>query len=269
MERRLILIERLEGESGIVEQDITDRDLGCQLKVIKTDNFDLVFNKISQINQGVSPAHVRKYQHILKELIVDRGKKGALRAVLLSPEDLDLLESELQDKDIAVALGDTKTIFQIPDIVSFCIDYISDEDSLSTDIRLRFATLQNGRSRFPIHKFLNKDNIKNSNLHPSEKDKLSTTLINLSDYSKVEDTLDKSAAFFKDTNDAKLIWAETGQKKRKIYTTFCYNLKNLDLEEVKKFILDELEELKSNGEIKVDTDLRKLLLMYDILKYKD
>jgi len=40
------------------------------------------------------------------------------------------------------------------------------------------------------------------------------------------------------------------------------------MEEVETFLIKELKDLKSNGEIKMNTQFRRLLLLYDILKNK-
>lgn len=92
LENRLILVEWLEGEHGLIEEVLTDRDLGCKLKVIKTDNFGLVFDKISKVDQGIAPSEVRKYQHVIKKLIVDGGRKGSLNTLLVAPDQLDEIE---------------------------------------------------------------------------------------------------------------------------------------------------------------------------------
>ena len=71
-EKRLILIEYDENEDDIKEERVKDSDLGCSIRVIKTNNFYEVFDKISKINQGIAPAEVRKYKHVMKKLIIDR-----------------------------------------------------------------------------------------------------------------------------------------------------------------------------------------------------
>lgn len=265
LENKLVLIEREENEEGFIEEVIDDRDLGCKVRVIKTDNFEMVFRKISKINQGIAPAAVRKYQHVIKELIIDRGKKGALNTVLVSPEELDKIEENLQNKNITVAIGDSKYVFQIPDIISYSLDYISDKDEISTEIRMRFAAMTTGR--FPIHKILNKELIDSSSLHATEKEKLLQKINTHSGFKSIYDSIVMSSVFIKDTNDVKSI-TEREQKKVNIYETLSYNIKKLHLEDLKIYLIKELEQLKEKGEIKINTQLRRLLLLYDILKYK-
>lgn len=270
LENRLILIERSAGESDFIEEVVNDKDLGCKLKVIKTDNFGELFKKIGSINQGIAPTEVRKYQHVLKKLIIDRGKKGALRSVLISPEDLDRIEENLQHQNITVALGDAKYIFQIPDIIVYSLDYISDRDEISNDIRLKFAVMQNSRSRFPVVKLLNTELIDNSTLHSSEKDKIKGKISHYLDFKSHHSKVSISSVFDLSAKNVQSIVDTPNMKKSKVYATLAFNIRSLDLEEVKNFIIGELEELKDKGEINIsDSDLRKLILLYDIVKNKE
>jgi hypothetical protein len=267
LENRMVLIERLENEQGFIEEVVNDKDLGCKLKVIKTDNYQEVFNKISAINQGIAPTEVRKYQHVIKKLIIDRGKKGTLNSVLLSPDELDKLEGDLQTKNITVALGDAKYIFQIPDIISYSLDYISDKDEISNDIRMRFVVNQTGNSRFPIHKILDRNLINSCTLHPSEKDKLLGKINHYSNFNLHYKKINKSSVFEVDEISVSSI-INVEEKKSKIYETLSFNIRSLNLDEVKVFLVKELKDLKEKGEIKLGTEIRRLLLLYDIRKNK-
>src|SRR5699024_9520909 len=270
LEDKLVLIERKENEMDLIDEVVDDRDLGCKVRIIKTDNFEIVFKKISSINQGISPSAVRKYQHVIKKLIIDRGKSGTLNTVLVSPEELDKIEDDLQNKNLTVAIGDSKYIFQIPDIISYSLDYISDEDEISSDIRLRFAVIQMSsapNSRFPVNKILDRNLIKKSDLHSSEQQKLMQKINHYSNFEIHYAKINYSSVFNKNTNSLD----EITNKKTKdvnIYETISYNITKLDLEEIKGYLIKELYKLKEKGEIKLNTQIRRLLLLYDILKNK-
>ncbi|MNW46928.1 hypothetical protein D3C74_242430 [compost metagenome] len=268
LEDRLVLIEWLEGEQDFIEEVINDKDLGCKLKVIKTDNYEDLFKKISTINQGIAPTEVRKYQHVIKKLIIDRGKKGTLRSVLISPEELDKIEENLQNQNITVAIGDSKYIFQIPDIIIYSLDYLSDKDEISNDIRLKFSVMQNARARFPIMKLFHDGLIENSSLHPSEKDKLLGKRDHYGNFDYHHGKINSSSVYNRNATNVSDITSVPNNKKTKIYATIGYNIKRLSLDEVKDFIISELEELKETGEINIESELRKLILLYDILKNK-
>ncbi|WP_157272628.1 SIR2 family protein [Paenibacillus daejeonensis] len=267
LEDKLVLVEWKENEQLFVEEVVNDQDLGCKLRVIKTDNFQKLFSTISTINQGVSPSEVRKYKHVIKELIIDRGKKGALHSVLLSPEDLDSLEQGLLTKNITVAIGDAKYIFQIPDLISYCLDYISDTDEINTDIRLRLLVGQNSRARLPMNKLLKRELIEASTLHSSEKEKLIAKISTFSNFESNYNTITQSSVFRRDTADLDAI-ISSKEKKQKIYETISFNIKHLNLDGVKSFLVGELKELKEKGEIRLNTEMRRVLLLYDIVKNK-
>lgn len=267
LENRLVLIERSNGEQEFIEEVINDKDLGCKLKVIKTDNFGKLFETISLINQGIAPTEVRKYQHVIKQLIIDRGKKGALNTVLLSPEELDKLEGDLFTKNIAVALGDAKLIFQMPNIISYALDYISDKDEFSTDIRMRLVAMQSPLSRIPANKILDRKLIEASGLHASEKEKLYQRFRLARDFKYHHGKVNGSNVFNRYATKVNDIISKK-EKKSKIYDTLSYNIQSLDLDELKQYLVSELEELNKIGEIKLNTEFRRLLLLYDILKYK-
>ncbi|WP_204189048.1 SIR2 family protein [Mammaliicoccus sciuri] len=267
-EKRLILIEYDENEDDIKEERVKDSDLGCSIRVIKTNNFHEVFDKISKINQGIAPAEVRKYKHVMKKLIIDRGKEGALNSVLISPEEIDKIEEKIQNSNIAIAIGDSKYIFQIPDNISYALDYISDNDEISNETRLRYANMQTGNARFPCNKFLTMHNINNSKLHNTEKEKLRNKVLTFSDFSKHYKSINKSS-IIKDWNLSIEGLVNMGNKKAKIYETIAYHIKELNLGDVKNFLIEELNELREKGEIQLTTELRRLLLIYDIIKYKE
>ena len=84
LSKRIIIIKWEKDEEDIIEEIITDSSLNCTYTVIKTDNYLEVFKKIGKINQGATPAEISKFEHIIKELIVQRGKKGELDQVLVN-----------------------------------------------------------------------------------------------------------------------------------------------------------------------------------------
>src|SRR5699024_11519500 len=61
----------------------------------------------------------------------------------------------------------------------------------------------------------------------------------------------------------------TYEKKEKVFETLSFYIDELDLNELKQFLIGELKYLESRGEITIITELRRLLLLlYDIRKNK-
>lgn len=148
MGSRIIIVEREEGQQQINESRVYDNELGCEYTVIRTDNFKELYIGVSEINQGVSPTEVRRYQHVIKKLIVDRGKKGSLNALLIAPEQLDDIEKRIGDENLIVAIGDAAYIFKLPDLVSYLFEYFLPENKIPTEIGVRFVANQAGRVPF-------------------------------------------------------------------------------------------------------------------------
>ena len=263
LEKRLIVIQWEDGMNEIKEEIVIDKDLGCRLTVIKTDNFLEVYKKLASVNQGVAPSEVRRYQHVIKKLIVERGRAGELNSMLVSPSELDDIEKVIGNKNIVVAIGDSKIIFNMPNVVEYIYDYISDGNEQNIDTILRFIASQQGKSILPILKYVNDENIDRSNLHETEKKKLRDRLrkqANLRvqmealsykiEYDKLEDIISENFAKYKE------------------YSLVAYNFDKIGVEKVKDYILDEIKKSKNNGEITVETNLRRLSLIYDLKKNK-
>jgi len=174
----------------------------------------------------------------------------------------------LQNQNIAIAVGDWKHIFQIPDIIQYSLDYISDRDEISTDIRLKFASNQGGNDRFPVHKILDEKLIEDSSLHPTEKEKLTRRTARYSNFKLHYEKINKSSVYTPDSIDVMTI-KNTDEKKEKDFETLSFYIDELDLNELKQFLIGELKYLESRGEITIITELRRLLLLlYDIRKNK-
>ncbi|MEB2277410.1 SIR2 family protein [Bacillus sp. ILBB4] len=265
MEERLIVVERHEGMDSIVEERINDSELNCCFTLLKTDNFMSVYRKISQINQGVAPSEVRKYQHVIRDLIVDRGKEGSLNSLLIAPNQLDNLEEVVENRNLIVALGDSTTIFAMPDLITYVHNYIFEGDELSTSTILRFIATQHPTSRLPFVKHVSYDSIEKSDLYPSEKEKLKNRLEKYGDYKSQKETIANSYRIEATTIEEIKSMDFTQEK---IYAVIAYNMDVIDLSSVEEYIKGQVAELKENGELTISTELRRLMLIYDLKKNK-
>ncbi|WJP99235.1 SIR2 family protein [Geobacillus stearothermophilus] len=265
LESKIIVVEREEGLDKIIEETMNDSDLNCRFTYIRTDNFREIYNKLAQINQGVAPSEVRKYQHIIKKLIIERGKEGTLKSLLVSPRQLDELEQKINNEKLIVALGDNTYIFAMPDVITYVYDYIFEKNELNTDIVLRFLASQTTKSRLPFLRYVTNETISNSNLHPHEKEKLRQRLENHGDISKQKEMINKWYQIkFDNLED---ILKEKYPQERE-YGVIAYNIDNLDFSAVENYIKRAVERLKENGEAKISSELRRLILLYDLKKNK-
>lgn len=260
LEKRLLLVQWEKGSEKLVEQVINDPDLGCRLTAIRTDNYSLIYDKIAEINQGVAPAEVRRYQHVIKQLIIEKGKAGSLQSVLVSPNELDDIEKNLKDRNIVVAIGDSKLIFNMPNVVEYILDYIRDDTEQNNDTMLRFIASQNNNI-LPFWRYLSEESILKSSLAESEKEKLRKRLRTFVD---VKDQIDL-LQFTEKYNSLEEI-KNAGLKEYHKHCVVAANIDTIGIEKCREYIIDELNKIKSKGEIKVPTTLRRLALIYDFRK---
>lgn len=264
LEKRLIVVQWEAEMKEIEEEVVIDKDLGCKLTVIKTDNFLEVYKKLSTINQGVAPSEVRRYQHVIKKLIIERGKAGELNSMLVSPSELDDIERVVENKNIVVAIGDSTIIFNMPNIVDYIYEYISEKSEQNLDTMLRFIASQQGNSILPILKYVSEENIIKSNLHEKVKTKLRHRLSKQANLIVQIGALHYKIAY----NSIEEIKVEIFTKSKE-YSLIAYNFDKIGFQSIKEYILEEIKKSKDNGEITVQTGLRRLALIYDLKKFEN
>lgn len=270
LEERLILVEWKKDEDDLLEEVVYDQDLGCKFTVIRTDNYQSVYDTLSKIDQGVAPSEIRKYQSLIKKLVVDTGKEGALKSVLLSPVELDEIEKvltgrSLLNQKIVVALGDSKVIFDMPNKLTYLEDYIFEKNELNTNVILRFLANEPINGRLPFIKYVSEEKIDSSNLHDYEKEKLRQRLENHGD---LANQLEKISNSYKNKeNDIdKIISGDHVQDRA--YCQIAYNIEIIDPSKVEEYVKTEVRKLIDRGEARINTHLRRLLLIYDLMKNK-
>ncbi len=261
LENRLIVIQRKENQNNIIEEVIIDKDLNCRLTSIKTDNYSEIYRKIQKINQGVTPSEIRRYQHVIRELIVERGKQGTLDTLLISPKDLEDMEKLTNNSNLVVAIGDSKILFRMPTVIDYVLDYISEKTEQNIEIILRFLASQQTKSILPMMRFLTEYNIENCSLHKHEKQKLKNRI-------EVHGNLTcqiNSLTSKQEYNSLNEILNEKFSRPKE-YSLISYNIEKILLSEIKNYILKEINILREKGEINIDTGLKRLILIYDLKK---
>lgn len=265
LEERLILLEWESGQQDIKEEVLNDRDLGCKLKVIKTDNFKLVFEKISAVNQGVAPSEVRRYQHVIKQLIVDSGKKGSLSSLLVAPTQLQDLEKRIGDGKLIVALGDATYIFKMPDLISYIYEYFFATEQLHTDVALRFIASRNSDSRLPFLKYTKDIDIEKTNLHNFDKEKIKQRISIFQDINSCLKTISVSNRIKKDRFEEIIDLKFKGEKECDVLS---YNAQRIDALKIREYIKTRLEKDISSGQRSLSTGFRRLIMIYDFILNK-
>lgn len=271
--KKIIIINWDENEENFREEQKTDDTLNCTYTVISTNNYLGLYKKISEINQGITPAEISKFEHIIKELIISKGRKGELDktlVTLVSKRELDGALKDIENKNIAVALGDRGIFKKTPSIIDYLDDYISENDDVDISSQLRYIAQLNIGSLPPGYRYLNNFN-ENEDLLDNERDNLQKRLDKLISFNK-----ENSLSTYKRKYECKTI-EEILEIINKTNTTFKnpkeyeyaiinHNIDNFTKEDLKNYLLSEIDEMRKNNDGTIKTYFRKLLINYD-LKY--
>lgn len=265
LENNLIFIDWEKGQPEIIETTEYDAELGCRYKIIKTDNYSKIYDSICSIEQGVTPLEVRKYLHVIKKIIVEKGVQGKLDNILVSNDDLDEIISQgLKDKNLVVAIGDEKLVYVMPTLNAYFYDYINEDFEQNIDTVFLYLLTQHGR--IPIKKYINQSNLEKCSLHKDDKERL---LNKIKKYNKdetlekIKSTLKRSFNDFEDIEDIK---CQRYNKKYMEYNCIIYNINSIPLYQLKDYLLEELKVCIENKE-QPESALRKLVVCYDRKKY--
>jgi|GEM_PF-509340 len=264
---RIIMVERNAGQENIVESKVLEKDLGLELTLLKTDNYKMIFDKLNKIDEGVSSAFINRYSNLFKKLIVERGKEGTLRTLLVSPTELTELERnhELR-KNAAVVMADAAIVFAYPTLIDYFINYFSESEKLNSDVALHFIANQLPRTNIPFWWYVNNLDLDNSTLNSKEKDKIKARKER---FLTIQNINEKIAAYNKIEIHTMNDLVGLNLKKKREIDVISYNLERLEKSDVLNFILKELSNLKENNEFLIDTPLRRLCVAYDILYFNN
>lgn len=262
--KRIGVVQYKKGKNAI-EESIANTSYGVHYTSISTDNFSEIYYKVSRINQGATPIEIAKYQSMIKQIITTRGKNGELKHVLTSVGDLQNLPEQLKNKDIVVALGDSKYIYKIPDYVDYVKDYYLHPNNMPKDIALHFILNNSPTSTLPVSKYLHK----NMDLDEKDKKKLNKRLNKFQSLA----TLQKSTPLpnkyvspltseLNASDDVVSFLNKNDGIKPKIKMAFLiHNIKDIDAKMLVQYLLRN-----ENDVFLKATNTRKFLMAYSLMK---
>ncbi|MDC7794984.1 SIR2 family protein [Bacillus altitudinis] len=266
--QRIIIVERDEGNESILEEKLSDHNKGWHYTLLKTDNFKKLFEELTKVNQGLSPYHVRKYHQVIKKLVVDKGKKGSLDAVLLSPQELDAIEDKIDTgKPIVLALGDKAHIYKMPNAISYMNDYVFGKQEIMTDVALRYVASQSSHSRIPFAKYVKDVDLEKVDITTEEKEKI---LQRIQNHGSLEEMQNSISRFNRQNyNNIGDILNEEFNNSRKI-DLVVYNIDNFKDEEIEAYVKEQIEQNFATSTNQMEkTSLRRLAAAYDLKLYGD
>lgn len=273
---RILIVDWDKEINTLQETQMTSTENGRNFSytLIKTDNYKALFDKLQSIDEGVSPYEVRRFEDIIKKIVVSKGQKQALDAYLVSPKNLDELDRKIDSGEkIVVALGDTKNIFVTPTTVDYFKDYVSEKFEILPQNALRFIANAQQTGRFPMLHHFNNINIDEVPLEKYEKERIKIKIDNdESSLQEIQNTVSSSNQIkFKNLDDI----LNSNMKLAKKLDCITFNISYLNFEEVDKLVkhqfLDEFCKLYKSREPNrgmEKTAYRKLFVAWDVMKYK-
>lgn len=165
--KRIGVIAFEPGELNLIESINTFQysDTTIGFTEIKTDNYQLVYSKLSKIKQGFSPYEIRKYQNAIHKLILSGNHDD--KPVLVSSINIEDLDTEISHHNIAIAIGPSDEInaaFGIPDYIDYIKAYFLREvPDFNLNLALDFIGSKTSSETLPIARIIslaNKQNVK-------------------------------------------------------------------------------------------------------------
>lgn len=252
LEERIIFIEWKKDQKDLKIETILE--FGIRITVVITDNYEKIYNEISKIDQGISPWEISKYKFLIRKVILNQRENTSSDILLIEAKKLEeICSDDLKDKKIAVSL--VESIESVPDLKTYLKTILEDREYKDIENKLRYiAMITKGTSGyFPIFKYLNNlESLEKYNLNKTEVEKLKAV------YENQILNIKKMKTNRKEYETISEIKYNTSSD-YKFYDLVIKNFKNLELEDVRKFLLEELQ--KENFEFK--TDLRRVFLLYD------
>lgn len=266
---RILVVDYEEGQEEVVEQIVQDPSLHqLTYTLIKTDNYKSIFTQLEKINEGATPYEVKKFNGLIKKLIVKQGQAGKLDSVLVTPTQLDDVSKEIdQGKPIVVALGNERYFYVYPDLVSYMNDYFKNTDNYLPAVALSFAAHDGSRiTKTPFSKFLHAVDINTLKLPENDLEKLRNKIKNCSTLDELIGSFDKySQNTFHHISEIK----KQDYSLYRMINVITFNLKNIPVKELDQYVLEEALPLFEKNKNGLRSNIRKLLFGYDLLIHGD
>lgn len=264
---RILVVEYKKKVSTLRESIINDRSLDFTYTSIQTDNYHQLFTQLNKIDQGATPLEVRKYNSLIKKIVEDSGKKGDLESVLVSAENLDKIDDQInQGRHIVVALGDSKYIYVYPDLLSYIKDYFLNTNNYLPAVALSFAAHDNNKkTKIPFAKYWNNVDLATLKLPNDDLKKLKDKINCYPTLDSIIGSIGKYDRIdFQSIDDIRA----RSFKSMRFISVITYNLKHIDKSELNNYILSEAlpgfeSTIKDKTNLK--TAYRKLFVGYDLL----
>lgn len=244
-----LVVEYKEGEMGtdVVEFDVViDSNTSIRINKIKTDNFEEIYNALSELHLPISAMDVRKVQSIVGDIYA-----GANGIKVYITEDID----SLANGDKVIAIGSRKTIsYQYLTQKEMLADYFSImEEANAQRISIIDKYPIQSSQYFPIYGFstINHDLIATEKLKQNQCKKISDLKEKLNEKKRVHNNHTSIDGI---ENDPSIPVSSKNM-------AIAYGIIS------EQIPLDTLEAYLKSLSHKGSTDYNRLLVLYDYMKY--
>lgn len=192
---RIVVVEWKEGEEKIqeVEAEFLFENVNVGYTKIQTDNYEQLYKKINDVQQGLTPSEILNYEHLIAKVVTESGRKNS-QYILANTMDLkQLSETERKGKKIVVNLGDERLQYVVPDIVSFVKNNLMALNQIPFEVALKFINSISSSQYLPIGYFL--DNADKEKFDKSTINKLNKKIRRNGNFENVRNRSQKKQLF--------------------------------------------------------------------------
>lgn len=273
------IVDYKKGERNLVEKNYMfdaksydGTNVTFPVTVISTDNYKEVYKKLNLLKPAMNIGVVKQVKRMVKDIVVKSMETNKSFEPIISVmiDDLDQLSSEEYDK-LAIAIGNRKTInefgYGIKPKVEVFEDILLDNKKLDSKLLL-MGTYENHylqiRTNIPIYKYY--EDVRGQVL-----DKLSRVKTYVSEKRDLKDYLNNSLIRelqrIPEGHDLNSMPEHYKKTRRRQYLWIFKNIEKIKLDQLKDFLLMELEAYSSfsNND---KSYFHRLISMYDFLRYK-
>lgn len=260
LSKRIVYVSYKPDEATLIEYVKESEVLGTQLTVIETDDFGAIFDKLCLIDQGVPVSYVRQFKQHIRDLIIERGKAGSLKTLLISPTELD--SPDLQNERLVIAIGNETVVFSYPSRNDYFKDYMKDTPSIPAAVALRYIAAQSLNTRLPFFKHLRGIVLEDTSLRADEILRIRQRVNNNRTIDRCRNSINQA---HRQTFNSLVNITNLHSLPYKELDLISYNVENLDRNQVKAYIVEKLDSINHVEWKKLGTYIARLAVVWDIL----
>lgn len=278
LKNHFYVIDFCEGEEDLIEKEILFRSRSYTgqvesfpVTVISTDNYKLIYEKLSKLTPAMNLTVVKQVKRIVKDIVVEstEANKNPDKTIAVLLDDVNQLTNSHQK--LAIAIG------KISDIKTYGYDIMNVEEVLEDiiwenkefDSRRLITTTYEGSflkryKLLPIYKYL-------CDLEQNDINGFSRVTKYIEEHQKKEDFLNKycikAIRKLPESNDISNI-PDSISNYLNMYLWIIKNIENFNMHDINNFLKEEFAKYIDFNQNR-QSDFRRLVSVYDFYKYKN